>query len=368
MRLILFIISLSALPAFGGGWVSGGGELIKDANNPWFLANTNEVTYCIEVDPANFSLSSLLLPQMISDEINFWKKDFKNSKVEMADPSPWTPVANQAFIEQPCQESTDIRFQFGTLSGAQRTELRNFQRYVAITIRTDYDLRRMRGKGFIYFSADRGVDLPNFPGIYPDFWSRNADGCALREVIRHELGHVFGLPHRGDMFSLMGEGFPQQVATSGSCRSKQLTYLSWDKPSFDVSIAAEIKKLMGIPSDMRIKLKSSRTATTNGFTVLISPYIVSDWKRIGYLEYKIGRGGSTPNRIWFPYEQEVFPSKLSGTFDSVQGRFTELETYADFHSDAGGTPIGFRLAIDGNQISGEVIGGRIWDISGWAVQ
>src|SRR4051812_27862966 len=37
-----------------GGWVSGGGELVRDTQNPWFIQNTASVSYCIEVDPNHF--------------------------------------------------------------------------------------------------------------------------------------------------------------------------------------------------------------------------------------------------------------------------------------------------------------------------
>ena len=33
-----------------GGWVGMGGELIKDARNPWFVKNTAEVFYCIKIE------------------------------------------------------------------------------------------------------------------------------------------------------------------------------------------------------------------------------------------------------------------------------------------------------------------------------
>ena len=39
-------------------WISaGGGELFKDAHNPWFLKNVTSVNYCLDIAPNSVSAS-----------------------------------------------------------------------------------------------------------------------------------------------------------------------------------------------------------------------------------------------------------------------------------------------------------------------
>lgn len=62
---ITFVILLTALSTNlrAGSWSSGGGNLLKDANNPWFIQNAESVTYCLEVSESGLSMDKSRLLQ-----------------------------------------------------------------------------------------------------------------------------------------------------------------------------------------------------------------------------------------------------------------------------------------------------------------
>ena len=71
-----------------------------------------------------------------------------------------------------------------------------------------------RGKGFIWLAPDSGPDRYQGPTGLEKFWGPDAH---VQDVLLHELGHVFGLPHLKAP-SVMSEDFPAQVVASNSLR------------------------------------------------------------------------------------------------------------------------------------------------------
>src|SRR4051794_30919586 len=63
-------------PAPRGAWVSSGGELFKDANNPWFVKNTTTVHYCVNIDESSFSATREEAEVLVRKAIQYWKKEF----------------------------------------------------------------------------------------------------------------------------------------------------------------------------------------------------------------------------------------------------------------------------------------------------
>lgn len=55
------IMSCTAL----AGMDSGGGMIVKDSKNPWFLNNTDQVSYCIERDERHFPISEVISTEQI---------------------------------------------------------------------------------------------------------------------------------------------------------------------------------------------------------------------------------------------------------------------------------------------------------------
>lgn len=204
---LLLIIFLLATSSFSqAGWVSGGGELIEDARNPWFVKNTTEVRYCIWIDEANFGQNIAAVRRRIQKALDFWKVQFQNT-IDSSSGVTYG-LATQTFTEVNCNQDPDIQFQFGMLSGEQMSRIGNPKHHIGLTVRTDYDKIHLKGKGFVYISPQEGplqLDFLNKEGLSKEWkpWSQ-ANGALLLPALIHEIGHIFGLGHDSDIF-LMGE-------------------------------------------------------------------------------------------------------------------------------------------------------------------
>lgn len=182
---VIGLLGYVAQTQAAGGWVSGGGELIRDAQNPWFLGNVKDVSYCIEIDENNFGQTRARVQQIVSHGIENWKAEFKNQVKQAKDVD--LGIATQNFREVACApEGVDIRFQFGVLTGEQMRKLEDPTRFVGVSVRTDYDRVQMRGKGFVYISPARGPLKFVGERIVDDPWAMQ-NGGLLYMVVLHEL-------------------------------------------------------------------------------------------------------------------------------------------------------------------------------------
>lgn len=218
--------------AWAGGWSSGGGELLKDAVNPWFLNNTPQVTYCIVIDKKNFGASEETVRQHLNRALHFWKQQFSHAVLPNSSKLGLLKIASQEFVETACNKDPNISFQFGVLSQKQKEFLRNPADYAAITVRTEYDQRNLRAKGFVYISPSSGALAYDSEGVVKNAWSING-GHLLYLTLVHELGHVFGLPHMGSYGDIMAEGFVESIlagaAQATTSHSGDLNFFSLPK-------------------------------------------------------------------------------------------------------------------------------------------
>lgn len=201
--------------AMEGAESSGGGLLLHDRTNPWWVQNTTEVRYCVDIDEASFSLDRATAESSIAKAFGYWKKQFSaaisgepnNGMLEK--PNNRVQVATQNFVQSPCDDSVDLRFQLGRLLPQQETALGDSSSIVGITVRTSYDRQNIRGKGYIYIAADIGPK--RHPEFSKDFnpWDF-AEGRFFYATVVHELGHVFGLPHLLTKHSIMGHTFVER--------------------------------------------------------------------------------------------------------------------------------------------------------------
>jgi len=194
-------------------WASGGGEFHKDHMNPWFLENTEVVVYCIDIDVDHFGISKEKASKQVRSAIDDWVDAFSLAKDDYYSPGVLKPfgqirVATQQFEETDCLDSVsiDLRFQLGKLTPMQRKEFKNPEDFVGIAFRTSYPKDSLKGTGFIYLAPVSGELKPNTDRLNPNAWSQNHN-FALRTVLRHELGHVFGVGHQPN--SVMDDRWPE---------------------------------------------------------------------------------------------------------------------------------------------------------------
>ncbi len=190
-----------------GGWVSSGGELFKDAKNPWFVRNTEKVRYCIAVDEKSVSASPRVARDLVNKAISYWHAEFHKPVLRPANGN--VDLATQVFEEVPCTPDVDLAFKFGygTLDTDEIRYLKDPAKYIGVAVRTSYDEEQLRGRGFIYISSDLGPHVyANSGPLIDRAWTHPE---LLYYALLHELGHIFGLPHTGS--GLMSEVFLDQI-------------------------------------------------------------------------------------------------------------------------------------------------------------
>lgn len=215
LKNLAFISILLAVQFASAGWSSGGGELLRDQINPWFLRNVSEVKYCILIDEENFGQTKAQVKPRIEKAIEFWKIQFRDLRffqLESGNTSEQLVNLDKInFIESECDASTDLRLQFGKLTEEQQLRIGNPREFIALTVRTDYDLKAMRGKGFIYFSPQGGPLMPFSDQVVKNFWNVSS-GSLLLPTLIHEFGHLFGIQHHPEI-AFMDEGFVEMIVS-----------------------------------------------------------------------------------------------------------------------------------------------------------
>jgi hypothetical protein len=198
-----------------GGWVSSGGEIFKNAKNPWFVKNTKDVYYCVQFSSAEFSIDESRAVDLIHQSLTYWKEQFSNNtSIVVVDPivtSEKVELNTQNFIyNKTCSLTEDIIFKFGykNLNQDEIEYLGAPNKYLGVTIRKSYDEINLKGTGVVYISGDLGSQayVKSSADTIDKAWQFPK---LLQYVIIHELGHIFGIPHTGS--GLMSEVFLDQL-------------------------------------------------------------------------------------------------------------------------------------------------------------
>lgn len=230
---------IAALPAIAlaGEWSSGGGAILRNANNPWFLENTKQVSYCIKSDAKSFTDLPTPLPEIVEKAIKYWKEQMsdvaattngypisKDPKIDYVT----IRVATQKFTyRSKCTGTEDLTFQFGVLDLKQRKFIVKSAGIIGAAVRTDYDEVNLKGRGFIYLTADKGPGQYKGDHLRLNAWHEGKSGLLFRAVV-HELGHVFGLSHGGE--GIMAESYSESLLRDRAVPTEYAS--SFDLPSF----------------------------------------------------------------------------------------------------------------------------------------
>lgn len=237
---ILIILSLAMMAASvrpavagDGGMTGGGGELVADAHNPWFLQNTPVVKYCI-ISSGEFEWDDdewTKIDAAFQSAVAYWNEQIKLAepyqKYRLPDGSK-IGLGGQKFIRMGCsEEQVDLTLTLGVLDDEQLAAINEPSRFAAITVRTNYDAEDLRGRGFIYISPDRGPRAFKGLNLVRNAWTLGDHNNLLRLTFIHELGHVFGLQHDDrENITLMSSKFVETMLQ----RDNYQTYLNVDRP------------------------------------------------------------------------------------------------------------------------------------------
>ena len=346
-------------------WASGGGQVIKDSQNPWFIQNTTSVDVCIIWDQDHFHPVDQNVSGLVSrfqHAVNYWKTEFKKSFVV----SNYMQVATQEFnvkeiallrgnsVPSASCLDADLRVQFGWLSPEQivfiNTQMGGVQNYFGAAIRTNYDQELLRGKGFIYLKPDTGPLSSQSPGTTPNPWNLGR-GYLIDKALQHELGHVFGLPHK-DIETIMAVDYLERIFHQADAEENanypyERGYFSWNMSDGSIirefcSIRAGWRNFLSIPPDhncYQVKFEGGRVVFRSGE----KPDGAGVWSDRGSMEIdpKITFMWEEAVRLYLTPAQTVitrFPSgsgyapwymgpmikntELSGTFVSQDRRMT----------------------------------------------
>lgn len=283
------------------GWTSGGGELLGDSVNPWWVKNTKNLNYCISINQNTFNQTEEDLNRVVVKALSFWKKEFK--EITYSEYPHTSQTAQQKFTRTACSEKTDLKFQFGYLTEEQKKKVQDSERFVSLAVRTDYDQVNLKGKGFVYVS---------------DRLARK-DETELLYVLLHELGHVFGLPHTGrNNFDLMAEDFVESVI-KGRIPSNLKNIPSYFS-SVDGTITIQTSNNLGPRKFFKVEEELSEISLVSTVVGERPGYEVWATKKIGG-KAKLGNILSEPDQtpvafvkeatsFYLPKEQRVFPKNV----------------------------------------------------------
>lgn len=184
-----------------GATSSGGGNGISNRTNPWFLENTSHVPYCVDIDEVAMGVTYDRAAQMVDEVLEFWRQSYALAAFPRYVAAELVPygqlrIATQHFQRVSCSEATLLRFQLGTLTPEQLPLLQGDDDVIGVAMRTVYDPVNLQGQGFVYITPQTGALKTRSAGFSDEAWSV-CDGCLLKTVLTHEVGHIFGLEHSG---------------------------------------------------------------------------------------------------------------------------------------------------------------------------
>lgn len=338
LRALLFAVLPLVASSAQAGWVSGGGELIKNKNNPWFIQNTETVGYCIEKDDATFRLSPQRLDELIHDALDYWRAEFRRAAVSSAG-TPSMSLLTQTLVKRPCSEAVDLRFQFGVLSPEQRAGLGGVdpREHVAFVIRTEYDERQLKGRGFLYVTPDNGPERYRGDDYRDGVW-HEANGRHLFEILVHELGHVFGLPHFGMEFMAESFGewlvqYPRPIPAEGQPETATLSFnygVPRQRCQLDAYETAKLREFFEIQEDFScVGFEFAPGPDFNPATARLSYRVNGVWRSAATIEFKSWKIDSHPNiKLKFRAEQQVFAVDGPGTAFALPSAVTEASGWS----------------------------------------
>ena len=397
--------------AQAGGWSgSGGGAILEDHSNPWFLTNhspNKTISYCVHVSE-EFPHTSEILDEQIRGAVSFWRESFVTAHTPIVlyekDKPVRVSIQTDQFVRRNCslanvgvdgKQEVDIVFQFGILNEFQKQEFKklntDLSKFVALSIRSEYDAVTMRGKGFIYISPDNGELAMKGQNLIPKVWTYGCDSkpgelCGisrLGDALRHELGHVFGLQHSNQSNDLMSMDFLERVVTEKwYVNSNQNIFFprSINISGWMRNATAENEAKFAKFFDLDQKSKDVRLRFSLDQIIVYEKKDADlPWTKVGSAKFEkdFSKKFTDAVRVWLPPLQKVFT--LSPNFSkSILGpQIVSLQNTAEYRSVKSNLtrPFMVQTQISSIQLMGTMDGELIADLmmlvnnsgSGWVI-
>jgi hypothetical protein len=187
---LVFLMASLLMPrlSWSGGISSGGSDLADPLHgSAWFLDARRTIRYCIEISPA-FPVPEAEVASEIHFALSTWARylDLRLPRTGAPDTLRMS-IARQATLTPRCADA-DLRFLIGVEDSEVTHYKEGFNDPVAFATRIAYEPLTGWGKGFIWVN---GASRLEHEGLDLD-WKRPG---ALRGILLHELGHVFGCDH-----------------------------------------------------------------------------------------------------------------------------------------------------------------------------
>ncbi len=359
-----------------GGMTGGGGGLVLDRNNPWFMQNTKDVKYCVEVSTDQFSATGDLVQKSIDGAIRYWNEEYASAVIPVFD-TRIEPVriAAQEFKKVGCGDSPDLVLQFGVMHPGQEKDIPHSEEFAGATIRTKYDPVNMKGAGYIYISPDRGPwRFKGAPKDIQDFWSYS-EGGLLFNVLVHEMGHVFGLQHTED--SVMSERYIEQIMSEFTdyyakfndpipfFKFTRKSIWSWGMSVGAAGMPKKISAFFAVPSETRGIYFRQAQGNTLAVNIIDENRTETEAGTI-YLEKPNAKTYKEAQSIYLPEVNNVFhiPDHYPQPIKLLPGPHMEFEVRNGIYISHDGLTrrdlvIGLRPAGPDGLILGGMINGRI---------
>ena len=85
-------------------------KIKRDAENPWFIFNTEKVSWCAELDESSFSNNLDQSILIIEKGLAYWKRGLSNAKRFLSREYPFQKLGTQDFIYKQCDGTEDLKF------------------------------------------------------------------------------------------------------------------------------------------------------------------------------------------------------------------------------------------------------------------
>jgi len=227
--LSLCLVALLSCVAVAGDHAGNGGDNPTwDSGAAWFVGD-GPIHYCYQIDPS-FGVSEGDVQSAISAAFQTWAAYLQKKQVSYVLGNDTYHFSTDARSLGQCATlsspgAADLIFNLGTSSAEINKAKALYQNPTSFAYRTSYDPAKGWGGGFIWVASRGGVVGPDILPGFPDWTKPNL----LESTLLHELGHVYGCPHRDGTIMDANISLVLEQATTASEPWSWITHVDWSR-------------------------------------------------------------------------------------------------------------------------------------------